>query len=84
MFCSNSRKDKLENGSKLIDHCQSNPPMFKELFASKLMGRDLAIALGTSKTIVYRRTSGVILNAPSVLAINKKDGRILAVGLKAK
>ena len=59
-------------------------PCSKELFGFKLTGKDLAIDLGTSKTLVYRRGSGVILDAPSVLAINKKDGRIRAAGLRAK
>lgn len=64
----------------------ANPmlPCSKRLFGFKLTGKDLAIDLGTSKTLVYRRGSGVILDAPSVLAINKKNGRIRAVGLKAK
>jgi len=43
------------------------PPCSKELFGFKLTGKDLAIDLGTSKTLVYRRGSGVILDAPSVL-----------------
>ena len=59
-------------------------PCSKELFGFKLTGKDLAIDLGTTKTLVYARESGVILDAPSVLAINKKDGRIRAAGLKAK
>lgn len=58
--------------------------MVKEQFRFTLTGQDLAIDLGTTNTLVYGKRSGVILNAPSVLAVNKKDGRVLAVGWEAK
>src|ERR1700712_3182865 len=49
-----------------------------------LMGRDMAIDLGTANTLVYVRGRGIVLNEPSVVAVNVKDGRPLAVGLEAK
>jgi rod shape-determining protein MreB and related proteins len=49
-----------------------------------LMGRDMAVDLGTANTLVYVRGRGIVLNEPSVVAVNVKDGRPLAVGLEAK
>ena len=51
---------------------------------SSLLGRDMAVDLGTANTLVYVRGRGVVLNEPSVVAVNVKDGRPLAVGLEAK
>ena len=45
-----------------------------------LLGRDMAVDLGTANTLVYVRGRGIILNEPSVVAVNVKDGRPLAVG----
>jgi len=49
-----------------------------------LYGRDMAVDLGTANTLVYVRGRGIILNEPSVVAVNVKDGRPLAVGAEAK
>ncbi|MEI6700335.1 MAG: rod shape-determining protein [Actinomycetota bacterium] len=48
------------------------------------MGLDLAIDLGTANTLVYVRGRGIILNEPSVVAVNVKTGVPLAVGAEAK
>jgi rod shape-determining protein MreB len=48
------------------------------------LGRDLAIDLGTANTLIYVRGHGVVLNEPSVVAINANDGRPVAVGMEAK
>ncbi len=48
------------------------------------LGRDLAIDLGTANTLVYVRGHGVVLDEPSVVAINVNDGRPVAVGMEAK
>lgn len=48
------------------------------------MGRDLAIDLGTANTLIYARGQGVVLNEPSVVAIDITDGRPVAVGIEAK
>lgn len=45
---------------------------------------DLAIDLGTATTLVYVRGRGIILNEPSVVAIEKKTEKVLAVGIEAK
>ncbi|MBP0454679.1 rod shape-determining protein [Kitasatospora sp. RG8] len=48
------------------------------------IGRDLAIDLGTANTLVYVRGKGIVLNEPSVVAVNTNTGGILAVGSEAK
>jgi rod shape-determining protein MreB len=48
------------------------------------IGRDMAVDLGTANTLVYVRGRGIVLNEPSVVAINQNTGGILAVGLEAK
>lgn len=65
-------------------HSRYNADMLRELFSFKFIGKDLAIDLGTTNTLIYRRGKGIVLNAPSVLAISKKDGRIMGVGIEAK
>src|SRR3954453_24022992 len=52
-------------------------------FFSSFLGRDMAVDLGTANTLVFVRGRGIVLNEPSVVAVNVKDGRPLAVGLEA-
>lgn len=47
------------------------------------MARDLAIDLGTANTLVYARGRGIVLNEPSVIALNTKTGDVLAMGHEA-
>ncbi len=49
-----------------------------------LFSSDLAIDLGTANTCVYARGKGIVVNEPSIVAINKVNGRIEAVGKEAK
>jgi rod shape-determining protein MreB len=49
-----------------------------------VMGRDMAVDLGTANTLVYVRGEGIVLDEPSVVAVNMNDGRPLAVGSDAK
>jgi rod shape-determining protein MreB len=49
-----------------------------------LFSSDLAIDLGTANTCVYARGKGIVVNEPSIVAINKVTGRIEAVGKEAK
>jgi len=49
-----------------------------------LLGRDMAVDLGTANTLVYVRGRGIVLNEPSVVAVDVKDGKPLAVGAEAK
>ncbi len=52
--------------------------------ANSLIGRDMAVDLGTANTLVYVRRKGVLLDEPSVLAVNDSTGEVLAVGHDAK
>jgi rod shape-determining protein MreB and related proteins len=47
------------------------------------MARDLAIDLGTANTLVYERGRGIVLNEPSVIALNERTGEVLAMGREA-
>ncbi|MBA2436754.1 MAG: rod shape-determining protein [Acidimicrobiia bacterium] len=51
---------------------------------SNIRGRDMAVDLGTANTLIYVRGRGIVLDEPSVVAINVKDGRPVAVGTEAK
>ncbi|TDQ46876.1 rod shape-determining protein [Actinorugispora endophytica] len=48
------------------------------------LGRDMAVDLGTANTLVYVRGRGIVLNEPSVVALNTSTGKIVAVGAEAK
>src|ERR1700755_1310936 len=52
--------------------------------ANSFIGRDMAVALGTATTLVYVRGKGVLLDEPSVVALNADTGEIVAVGHEAK
>jgi rod shape-determining protein MreB len=58
------------------------PPKAEGLTA--FLGRDMAVDLGTANTLVYVRGRGIVLNEPSVVAINTANSAILAVGAEAK
>ncbi len=49
-----------------------------------LFSNDIGIDLGTANTLVYVRGHGIVINEPSVVAINQKTGRLVAVGSEAK
>lgn len=48
------------------------------------MSNDIGIDLGTANTLVYMRGQGIIINEPSVVAVNNKTGQVVAVGMQAK
>jgi len=52
--------------------------------ALAFLGRDMAVDLGTANTLVYVRGRGIVLNEPSVVALNTNNGQIVAVGVEAK
>lgn len=56
--------------------------MFEKFY--KLISNDIGIDLGTSNTLVYLKGHGIVINEPSVVAVNVKTSQILAVGSKAK
>lgn len=49
-----------------------------------VLGRDLAIDLGTANTVVHVRGRGIVLDEPSVVALNARTGAVLAIGTEAK
>ncbi len=49
-----------------------------------IFSQDLGIDLGTANTLVFVRDRGVVVSEPSVVAIDKETGRVLAVGTEAK
>jgi len=56
--------------------------MFKKFFAK--ISKDIGIDLGTATTLVYVKGRGIVINEPSVVAVNQKTGQILAIGNEAK
>jgi len=56
--------------------------MFKKF--QKMFNNDIGIDLGTANTLVYAEGHGIILNEPSVVAVNQKTGQVVAVGHAAK
>ncbi len=48
------------------------------------LSKDLGIDLGTANTLIFAKGQGVVVNEPSVVAINNRNGQILAVGHEAK
>ncbi len=56
--------------------------MFDRLFGK--FSQDLGIDLGTANTLVYSRGKGIVINEPSVVAMNTKTKQILAIGTEAR
>lgn len=56
--------------------------MFKNLFGK--FSKDLGVDLGTANTLVYVKDKGIVINEPSVVAINEKTDQIVAIGREAK
>ena len=50
----------------------------------QVLSNDIGIDLGTANTLVYIRGKGLVTNEPSVVALNKKTGQVVAVGAQAK
>ncbi len=50
----------------------------------RMLSNDIGIDLGTANTLVYMHGKGIVLNEPSVVAINQKTGRVVAIGMDAK
>src|SRR5260370_5299964 len=49
-----------------------------------LFSSDLAIDLGTANTLVFAKGKGIVVNEPSIVAINKTNGDVVAVGKEAQ
>lgn len=51
---------------------------------SKIFANDIGIDLGTANTLVYASSRGIVIDEPSVVAVNRKTGQVVAVGEGAK
>src|SRR3990167_9035746 len=56
--------------------------MLDKLFG--IWSKDIGIDLGTANTLVYVRGKGIVINEPSIVAVNQKTGKILAIGNEAR
>ncbi|MGB2580268.1 MAG: rod shape-determining protein [Minisyncoccia bacterium] len=56
--------------------------MFDKFY--QLFSNDIGIDLGTANTLVYLRDHGIVINEPSVVAVNQKTGQVVALGTQAK
>ena len=50
----------------------------------RIFSHDVGIDLGTANTLVYLRGRGIVINEPSVVAINQKTGQVVAIGTEAR
>lgn len=57
---------------------KENMPLFG------FLTNDIGIDLGTANTLVYVKGQGIVLNEPSVVALEKRSGKVLAIGIAAK
>ncbi|HVZ11249.1 MAG TPA: rod shape-determining protein [Candidatus Paceibacterota bacterium] len=56
--------------------------MLNKLFS--FWSKDIGIDLGTANTLVYVKGKGITINEPSIVAVNQKTGKILAIGKQAR
>ena len=56
--------------------------MFQRLF--RFLAQDIAMDLGTANTLLYTRKHGIVINEPSVVALDARTNAVLAVGAAAK
>ncbi|MCB0324932.1 MAG: rod shape-determining protein, partial [Bdellovibrionales bacterium] len=61
----------------------TRPPRLRSLL-NGLVSQDMAMDLGTANTLIYVRGKGIVLNEPSVVAVQEEDGKPVAVGKMAK
>jgi rod shape-determining protein MreB len=58
--------------------------MRSQSLLSSVVGNGLAVDLGTANTVIYAEGHGIVLDEPSVVAVGRADGRVVAVGTEAK
>ncbi len=58
--------------------------MARKFNKNSFFSNDIGIDLGTANTLVYVRGKGIVMNEPSVVAVNDKTGQVVAVGKEAK
>lgn len=57
-------------------------PIWERMLSN--FGQDIGIDLGTANTLVYVKNRGIVINEPSVVALNTKSGQVVAIGEQAK
>src|SRR4029079_8233540 len=60
------------------------PSIVPEPWFQSVVGRDMAVDLGTANTLVYVRGKGIVLDEPSIVAMDTRSGRPIAIGTEAK
>jgi len=78
---------RMTKGEFVFSHLvRSSHCMFKKHWEklNTFLGNDIGIDLGTANTLVYLRGRGIVINEPSVVAVNQKTGQVVAVGAQAK
>ena len=73
----------LEGLTRFHGTCQYGGGTVAVKFIEKFFKNELAIDLGTVNTLIYQPGRGIILNEPSVIAIDRYDGEVVSVGHKA-
>jgi rod shape-determining protein MreB and related proteins len=68
--------------SKLVSDFTDDAYNLRSVFS--LFSSNLAIDLGTANTLVFAQNRGIVVNEPSIVAINKNSGEVIAVGREAK
>ena len=63
---------------------RKNPSILSPKSLLNNFGQDIGIDLGTANTLVYVKNRGIVINEPSVVAVNQKSGQLLAIGQEAK
>jgi rod shape-determining protein MreB and related proteins len=84
--------DTMRRTPFFMDFCDMNgiERLFADIqksFIERFFGhlsQDIGIDLGTANTLVYVRGKGIMINEPSVVAVNQRTGQILAIGREAK
>ena len=73
----------FERGLRALAPEYRSPRARPERVRTGALPRDLAIDLGTANTLVYARWRGIILNEPTVIALNSRTQDVLAMGQEA-
>src|ERR1017187_3798774 len=69
---------------KLTNLTNTEHPLMNLRSLFSLFSSDLAIDLGTASTLVFAEGKGIVVNEPSIVALNTKTGEVEAVGKEAK
>ena len=69
--------------TRFSEPCQSGGGTVAVKFIERFFKNELAIDLGTVNTLIYQPDRGILLNEPSVIAIDRYDGEVVCVGHKA-